>query len=252
MSFGERLYRITRSRRSVAISLAAALIAAIFALYRPTVLPPGLHSRGLEIGAATTQLLVASPNLAVGATSYQYSAAVNQATLLGNVMVSPAVLGDVARALRVPEGRIQANAPMTANVPRVLIEPGSGGSALSILNSPDHYKLEIQADPSVPILHVYGQAPTASEAVRLVQAAVSGVNAYLQRLQAGRAIPPRLQIHFQEMGPVHGGTANPGAPLQIAVLVFIGVFGISLWLLAVIRRVRRGWMKARLTEQPQS
>jgi peptidoglycan hydrolase-like protein with peptidoglycan-binding domain len=252
MSFGARLYRISRSRRTLAVSLAAALVATVFALYRPSLLPPGLHARDLEIGTASTQLLVASPDLAVGSTSYQYSAAVNQATLLGNVMVSQPILADVGRALGIPASRIQATAPMTANVPRVLIEPGSGGSATAILQSPDQYKLEIQADPAVPILHVYGQAPTASQAIRLTAAAVDGVNTYLRQLQASRKIPPRLQVQFEQLGPVHGGTANPGAPKQIALLVFVGVFGISLWLLTIVARVRRGWSSARLAGQPQS
>lgn len=251
MNLGARLYYFSKRRHMVAISLLAAVAATVVALYQVSLLPPGLHSRKLSIGTAATEMLVASPNLAVGGSAYQYSAAVNQAILLGNVMVSEPVLNDVSLAIGVPVSRIQATAPMTANVPRSLVEPGSGASATAILKSPDLYKLEIQADPSVPILHIYSQAPSAAVAVRIANAAVQGVNTYLQGLEVSDRIPVNQRIRVEELGPVQAGVANPGAPTQIAVLVFLGVFGVSLWLLAITAKIRRGWALARLKGQLQ-
>jgi hypothetical protein len=194
-------------------------------------------------------LLVAPPNLVVGGNSYLYESLVNRATLFGNVMVSPPVLANLARAIGVRPNRIQATAPMTANVPRALIDPGSGGSATDIIASPDRYKLQVQADPSVPILHVYTQAPSKQAAVRFATAAVQAATSYLQQLQSLGKIRPGQQVTVEQLGSAQGGIANPGAPIQIALLVFVGVFCVSLWFSAIAAKIRGGWVQARLAEQ---
>jgi hypothetical protein len=249
MSFGERLYRISRRRRAVALSLVVAFLACIFTLYRPSLVPPGLHARHLQIGTASTELLVATPNLAVGANADDYLTLVNSATLVGNVMVSQQVLGYVGHVLGISPARIQATAPMTANVPRALIDPGNGGFATSLVQSPDHYKLEIQADPSVPILHVYAQGPSQGAAVRLVTAAVQGVTTYLAQTQAANGTRPAQRVTIDQLGSAIGGIANPGAAPQIAILVFVGVLGVCLFAIVVAERIRRGWTAGQLAEQ---
>jgi hypothetical protein len=250
MKLGQRLYQISRRRRAVIGSLVLAFVACLFTLYRPTFLPPSLHSRTLAISSASTELLVSSPNLAVG-NSYDYESLVNSSTLVGNEMVGGQVLAEVGRAVGVSPSQIQGTAPMTANVPRTLIEPGSGGFATDLLAAPDHYKLEIQADPAAPILHVYTQAPTAHAAEVMATAAINGVTTYLQQTQTAANIRPNQQIHVQQLGPVQGGVANPGAGKEIAGLVFFGVFCISLFVIAILDQIRRGWQTARFTEQLQ-
>lgn len=250
MSLGARLFNVSRSRSAVALSLLAGLFGTVAALYHISLMPPGVHKRGLAIGAASTEILVASPNLAVGGGTYQYNSAVNQGTLLGNVMVSEPVLSQIANALGIPIARIQATAPMTANVPRSLVQPGSGATATAILKSPEQYKLEIQADPSVPILHVYTQAPTAALAIKMATVAVHGVQNYVRQLEDKQNVSPENLVHTQQLGPVRGGVANPGASKQIAVLAFFGCFGIALWLLTMFQRVRRGWLQARAAAAP--
>jgi len=250
MKLGSRLYGISRRRRALAVSLTVAVLACVLTLSRPSLSPPGLHARGLQVAAASTEVLVATPNLAVGGPG-DYLALVNRGILVGNVMVSGPVLAAVAHALGIPERSIQATAPLTANVPRTLIEPGSGGNATDLIASPDQYKLEIQADPSVPILHVYAQAPTAGAAERMAKAAVDGVAGYLTQTQTAGKIPENQRVRIQQLGPVTGGVANSGAPMEIALLVFLAVLGICLWLSAVVDQIRRGWTSARLEQQLQ-
>jgi hypothetical protein len=249
---GERLYKLWQHRQGVLVSLIAAAIACALALYRPTLSPPGLHTRDLTIGSAAGEVLVATPNLAVGASSNDYLALVNSATLVGNLMTSGAVLNEAARSVGVPPRSIQATAPMTANVPRALIEPGSGGFATDLVASPDRYRLEIQADPSVPVLHVYAQAPSAAAASKLANAAITATGSYLAANQAHAKVPVAQRIVAQQLGPVQAGVANPGGRVQIALLVFFGVFGACLFLTAIIAHVSRGFRTARLTEQLQS
>jgi hypothetical protein len=165
--------------------------------------------------------------------------------------VSGDILASVGHVLGIPASRIQATAPMTANVPRTLIEPGSGGKATDLLASPDKYKLEVQADPSVPVLHVYTQAPTAAAAIRFARAAVDAVRTYMQASQSASDVAPGQRIRVQQLGPVQGGVANPGAPIEIVILVFAGVFGVTLWVATIAEQIRRGWISARLDEQLQ-
>lgn len=249
-AFGARLYAMWRRRFILPAALVTALLAAIFSLYRPTLLPPGLHSRSLQIGAASTEILVAQPNLVVGGSSYDYDSLVNRAILVGNVMASPPVLAYVGRAVGVAGTRIQASAPITANVPRALIDPGSGGAATDIIASPDHYKLEVQADPSVPILHIYAQAPSAAAAVELATAAVQGVMKYISQIETVDDVPRNQFVQIEQLGSPHGGVANPGGAIEIAVLVFAGVFGVTAWFLSLGWKVRSGWVSARLAEHP--
>jgi hypothetical protein len=251
MKFGARLYTISRRRRTVGTALLVAVVACLVTLYQPSLSPPGLHSRQLRIGAASTELLVAEPNLIVGGSSSDYDALVNRAILVGDVMASPPVLNEIGRAIGVPGKSIQASAPVTANVPRALIDPGSGGSATDIIASPDHYKLEIQADPSVPILHIYTQAPSAEGAIRFATASVQSVISYIKQMEASGSVPPSQQVHVEQLGTAQGGIANPGGTEQISFLVFVGTFAITLWFLVLASKVRSGWVSARLAEQPQ-
>jgi hypothetical protein len=229
--------------------LLIAMVASVCTLYRPTLLPPGLHHRALQIGTASTVVMVAAPNLAVGGNTYQYEAVVNRSTLFGNEMISPPVLDAVAQAIGVRPGRIQATAPMTANVPRALIDPGSGGSATDIVAQPDQYKLEIQADPSVPILHVYTQAPTPDQAVRFATATVQAATRFLGQLESTQKIPAAQRVTVEQLGAARGGVANPGGPTQMAILVFVGAFCISLWISVILANVRGGWRHARLAAE---
>ncbi|HEX3976165.1 MAG TPA: hypothetical protein VHW96_07850 [Solirubrobacteraceae bacterium] len=251
-SFGARLYMIWKRRFIFPIAFLVALMASIFTLYQPSLLPPGLHSRSLQIGAASTEVLVAQPNLVVGGSTYDYDSLVNRAILVGNEMASPPVLAYIGHAVGVPGTSIQASAPITANVPRALIDPGSGGAATDIIASPDHYKLEIQADPSVPILHIYAQAPSPEAAEDLATAAVQGVMKYISQVEIADNVPRKEFVQIQQLGTAHGGVANPGGSIQIVVLVFLGMFAVSTWFLYLGWKVRRGWVSARLAEQPAS
>ncbi len=250
MQLGGTLYRISRRRFAFGLSLLVAVLACSFTLYSPSLSPPGLHARRLQVAAASTELLVATPSLAVAGPA-DYLSLVNRSILVGNVMASGPVLAYISHALGVPSSAIQATAPMTANVPRTLVEPNSGSNATAIMDLPDQYKLEIQADPAAPILHVYAQAPTAKQAITLATAAVAGVTAYLHSSQTSARVPAGQQVRVEPLGPVQGGVANPGAPIEIVVLVFVGTFGLVLWLIVIGDKVRRGWVAARLETQLQ-
>ena len=102
-----------------------------------------------------------------------------QTNLVGEVMVTDPVLDEIGRIAGINPLDIQATAPVTSDVPRTEIEPDSGANATSLIQAPDNYKLQVQVDPTMPIMHVYTQAPTADAAVRLANASVQGLRTYL-------------------------------------------------------------------------
>jgi hypothetical protein len=236
---GRVLFSATRRRWVVVLSLVAATAAALLALYRPSLQPLGLHSRSLEISAASTELLVGSER-SLPTNSNGYAAADNRAVLAGNVLVSPAVTGYVATRLGIEPQSVEVSAPVTANIPAALIEPGGGGGPTDILKLPDRYELEVQADPTVPVLFVYALGPSGARAVELANVAARGLVRYLAQTQRSAGIPAAEQLTVEQIGTAQGGTAHTDGLPQIALLVFAVVLAASLLLLSAIAG-RAGW-----------
>ena len=55
-------------------------------------------------------------------------------------------------------------------------------------------------------------------------------------------------VGIETLGPIRGAIANSGSTKEVALLVFIGVFGVSMWLALLGSRIRRGWSGARLVQ----
>jgi hypothetical protein len=224
-----------------------AVLAAVISVYKIGLLPPQLQPRALEIGTASTTVLVDMPKSTItdlAANSESFGSLQARAALLGNLMATDPVKVHIARLAGLAPGQIDAAAPITANVPQTLIEPGSGAAASDILATADHYQLQIQADPAVPILHIYVQAPSAAAAVRLAGASVAGLHEYLDQLAAHQKLKPGAQIRLQALGVPHGGVVNSGAAIQIALLTLVTVFAIAFCALMAASRLRMGLTSA--------
>jgi hypothetical protein len=234
-----------RLRTAFVVSLAVALIATFLSQY--SVGPSGLHARNYVIGAASTAVLIDTPKSEVvdlSATAYDFGSLQTRADLIGNLLVSDPVKSDIARRAGIRPSQLEADSPITANVPQTFIEPGSGAAATDILASANHYKLQVQADPQVPLLHFYAQAPSADAAIRLVNATVSGLEAYLGSLSKQEKLHPNTAVRIVQLGTAHGGVVNSGAPKEIAFLVFITIFAVAICVSVGLSRLRVGWILA--------
>jgi hypothetical protein len=239
--------RRPRVRPALLVSLAIALIAAFLSVNKVSLSSPHLQSRNLVIGTAETTLLVDDPHS--GATDLQasmdqFTSLQNRAALIGNLMTTDPVKVIIARIAGLSPSQINADAPITANVPQTLIEPGSGAAASDILANADHYKLQLQVDPTVPILHIYTQGPSAGAALTLASAAVSGLHQYLHQLAVSQRLDPASQVKLEQLGVPHGGVVNSGAPTEIALLTFVTMFVVAWFAIKALGRVRVGWRHA--------
>jgi hypothetical protein len=243
--------RQQRRSRLVA-AVAVGMLLAILTLYKVTLLPPNLHARALNVAAASTTLMVDTKHAAstdLGIRTDAMEGLSVQANLVGEVMVTDPVLDEIGRIAGINPLDIQATAPVTSDVPRTEIEPDSGANATALIQAPDRYKLQVQVDPTMPILHIYTQAPTADEAERLASASVTGLRAYLGKLSTSQTVSLSDEIQLIQLGAVHGGVVNHSAAKELALLAFITGFAATLFGFRLAARFRSGWHLAGLSAQ---
>jgi len=156
-------------------------------------------------------------------------------------MVSPPVLAYIGRRAGVPSDIIETQTPLTPDFPRPLAAAGQEKHTGDLFKSTDQYRLNIQANPTVPILQILAEAPNAKAATTLANAAVDGLRDYLaaQARTQGTALDD--QVRLSQLGRAEGRVINGGVRWQIAMLSFLIVFALSAATAVFIGRVRRGW-----------
>jgi hypothetical protein len=184
-----------------------------------------------RIYGAHTQILVNGPKpgiLSTGSGTTSYDWLNNGALLLGNILTSDPGDDYVAQAARVPVTSIDFADPQSYFLPTpdALPKPGT-----------PPYSVTAVSDPSVPLVDVYATAPTQAMALRLVNAAYSGLRSYL----SGPGSTGTFQLQITQLGHgrrVDAGGASPikGALqhliLYFAVFAFVGMFlrrGLHAW-----------------------
>jgi propanediol dehydratase small subunit len=251
MTFGRRLWNLWLLRPWVAASGALALLMALWSVYGISILPPKLTPRGLEMATATTHAVVDTPTSSVldlRQNSYDFDAMTQRAIVIGSVVANGKVRASIARAAKVSPDRLQITAPFTRKQPRATTTTNRK-RASDILQSPDQYRINIQANPTVPILDFYAQAPSADEAETLANAAVDGLRTYLAELGAAQQIPEDDQLRLLQLGRATGTVINKGVDWQVAILVFIVTFSLACATTILLSRVKRGLQLARLEDQ---
>jgi hypothetical protein len=252
MGFGIRMRKLWHLRAGVAVSLALAVVASVWSLAQISLLPPGLTPRKLEMATASTHVVVDTPKSALldlRQSTYSFEGLRNRAVLLGNVMASASVRADIARRAHVPVELIQVAAPRTPEQPRAVVGSADDHHTTDILKSNDQYRLSIQANPTVPVLDIYAQTPTAKSAADLANAAVDELRGYLGGLASSEKTPAGDQIRLVQLGRAKGAVINPRTEWQVAFLAFLVTFGVCCATVLFLARLRAGWKLATLSEQ---
>ena len=227
----------------LAVAFLIALLAASRVLFGISFIPPGLERNSLGLASASTQVVVDTPRssaIDLREDTYSFTGLTNRALLLGNVMASLPVRAYIAHHAGVPAEAIKVQAPLTPEQP-VVTDGAHQPKTSDILRSPNEYRLSIQANPTVPVLDIYAEAPDGPAAVKLANGAVAGLHDYLAALARQHGTPPDKQVTLEQLGRASGSTIDSGAGLQLAVLVFLFVFAIASAAVLFVSRVRRGW-----------
>jgi hypothetical protein len=241
------LRELSRLRAGVAASFVLAVLAATWSISNVSLFPPRLEPRSVEMATAFTQVVVDTPRSAIldlRQPTDDILALKNRSVLVGNVMASPPVRAYIARRAGLAPEVLQVISPRTPAQPRARETADNKKGPKDLIRSTDQYRLDIQANPTVPILDVYAQAPTADAAARLANATTEGLRDYLRDLAAKQNTPAATQIRLRQLGRAEGEVLNQGVGVQVAMLTFLLVFAVSCVTVMILGRVRRGWRLA--------
>ncbi len=95
-------------------------------------------------------------------------------------------------------------------MPRALPEPGHEPGTTDILTSTDEYRIDVQVQPTAPIIDIYVQAPSADAANHLASASVAGLRDYLSTVAAEQQIGASDQVKLLQLGGSPGSVINNG------------------------------------------
>src|SRR4051812_4579765 len=116
MGIGERVHSLWHLKLGVAVSLALALIAAVWSVEKISVSPVSLTPRSLEMATAATHVIVDTPTstlVDLRQDAYSVEGLKNRAVLLGNVIASSNVQEKIAARAGVPVEVLRIQAPLT-------------------------------------------------------------------------------------------------------------------------------------------
>ncbi len=224
----------------VAASLLLALVCAVCSICTVSLLPPKVKLRALQTAGARAAVLIDLPRSAITdplATTVTFGTLIARAHLLARLMTTAPALEFIGRRAGVRANQIAADTPVTVGVPNALTDAGSEQRAHQILLAADRYRLEPQSRIDAPIIDIYAQAPTPSEAERLANAGIAGLRDYLRVLAASDGSAPTSLVRLDQLGGARGGVINPGAALKVAALTFLFAFALSCSLLLAAARL---------------
>lgn len=250
MKFGTHLYELWRLRVGLVVSLVLAVLVSLSTAYRISLFPPGLHSRALEMSAASTHVLVDDPRdsvvLDLGVGSAELDQMSQRALVLANVMASLPVRSYIARRAGVPAQVIQVSPPLTAQNPLPIAgDPHNQRKTTDLVRSNNQYRISIKANPTVPIIDVYSEASSVRTAKALANGAVGGLRDYLRDVARGQGVPTSRQPRLEQLGRAEGDGVTGAVNVEVAILVFGFVFALSSAATLGLARVRRGWRLSR-------
>lgn len=230
-----------RRRRDRIACLVVATAAALLATHSVSLAPLKIAPRATSMATASTQVLVDTPRssiLDLRQDLFDMTSLANRSLLIGNVMASPPVLAYIGRRAGVSGESIRVVTPRTPNSPRPLLPPGRQAGSRDLLRSGVEHRLSIEADPTVPVLRIYAQAPTPQGAAALANASVEGLGDYLAQVGRIENVAWEDQVRLHQLGRAEGTVINSGFPRDVAGLVFVTAFATTAGALALLRRRR--------------
>lgn len=216
-----------------------------------------LISREYTVGVATTRILVDTPSSQVVDVSPKGSGLIAlQANLLATIMVDGTIKSAIAQRVGVQPNQLVGLT--TAATESSASEPSSSGSApVSVPSGPSVYALTSQiltdnAGNNLPIIQLSAQAPTATTASRLANAAITSLSDYVASKAAAERIPhsDRLDINGLNSSPAATEVRGPSKIIGVVVVLLVILIGCSTIL--GIQALVRGWRAASAREQAKT
>jgi hypothetical protein len=229
-------------RRRIEVCLVAVLaIATGWALAYGMSFPP--KSRTYTVGVATTSILVDTPKSQVVEIDPKGSDTLaSRANVLVNLMVDGEIKNAIARRVGLsPEQLIASSQAPADAAPATPLTARSYAFMTSVALTSDMAEL--------PIIRVETQAPNVKQAIKLANAAVTGLGDYLDSKAAAETVSDTRRLRVRALGTAqgHDSTRGPGRMMALAAAIFVFLAGCAI-ILAMSALVR-GWRAAVAAEQ---
>jgi hypothetical protein len=250
MEFAIAIRRLLRHKLLIALGIVVAGIVGIMSVYR---LQGGhlVAKEGVVHSTASTQVLVDAPSSALADLATQSAPLQSLATTLANFAPTTAVLDLISKAAGLEPGQLSAEGPVSSDLPRTVQEPTNLERNVQITGEVDPYRLQFNADPNLPEIGIYAQAPNTAEAIKLANAAATGLTAYLIQLQQSGKVSANNRVVLRQLGQATGGVDAPNASKSLGAMAFVAVFAVWCVLILVTERLLEIWRASARYAPPQ-
>jgi capsular polysaccharide biosynthesis protein len=190
-------------------------------------------------GSATVQLLVDSPQSALGDLQQDPTPLATRASEFAQLMTSGSVLTSIAKTAGVSPADITAQGPYSGAAEVLDTPTPSEARGVQLVAEKPRYRVTFVAQTDIPIITASVQAPTVDAAAKVAQAIYPGMKAWLDGLQANGDVPLGKRVTIRELGDVQVGQVNANSSTMLAGVAGFAVALLGLLLVVTIRRQRR-------------
>jgi hypothetical protein len=224
--------------RTVGLLVLLAALAALLVAYSPSLSPPGLHQRGLTMGAAKAKVLLytsaigSAPTTISPETKGDTYLAAQSAVQYDLYLQSNEATSTIARDLGLRNQRVVASGPFTLLLGLGNLPHPQPPDPRSLNHS---YRLLLDVDGATPVLTIYGQAPSARAAIELVDTARNVLIRHVSSQETAARRADGEAAIVRPLGPTTGGLVDPGVQWQLMAFVFDLVLALGGSLLYALR-----------------
>lgn len=241
MELAQILRELGRRPVWIGVAVLAAIVAGIFQAYPPSLDPIGLKKKTLEIGAASTDLVIDSRRSTIIDLAGDIDPLTQRAETYVRLAGSPPVRRLIATRTGIPEGAI-ATGSLGGEV-------SSEERSNQLKGEEAGYRLAFNAPDGQPLIFIRSEAPTAEAAARLANGAARALSDYVKRQQVEQRVPGFRRVTLRQIGAAEGGVINPGVNVVAAVLTGLAVFIGFCLLILFVTRTRTDLQRARASEE---
>ncbi len=234
----------------VGVAAAVALFAALLTAYKI----PSFQKRSLQLGAASSQILVDSPKstLVSGADDGTLTTLSARARIYAQYLSSLQARDDIARLSGIPARTISLSGPFSPDAQRTnFSDPQSSPQRTDqVMKENSRNRLVFSAQEGVPIITVNSQAANTGDAVKLAAASFTTLQRYVATLDGQRGKPalqadgqpfPADGARVRELGAPEGGTVGGGNNKLVMIFTFLAVFIVGCIAIVVAPSLSRHW-----------
>jgi hypothetical protein len=235
MRLGMHLREVWQHKIGLATVVIVALLVAA-RVYGFGLLPPSAPRPAA--GEATARVLVDTPRstaVDLRQSTYDLEELNNRAQLVANAIGTVAVRERIVEQVGVPATEIAIETPLTTAYAE---RDGAG------IEPTSEYRLDVQADPTVPVIDIGAAAPTEDEAVALAGAAGTSIASYIAGLPIHKERGRTLRLEPRMLGKVEAVPPQASGHAVSAILAFLVILAAGSATVVFVSRQRREYRRA--------